>query len=591
MELHVPFHLLEGRLARLFRSGFAAHRERPHLKSSRLVLESLERRELLSASPNDAFRGLWDQSSGLANASAVADDVGNTFSQAATIALSGDGSASRSGVIGQRYDVDMFKIVAPVTGRMTIREMQAAGSRLDPYLYVYNSAQRRLASNDDDGQSVNSLVTINVTAGATYYVRAGGYRTSTGAYTLQFGTAGTATADDVGNTFALATPMSLSGSGAGSRTGTIEQAGDVDMFRFVAPMSGRMSIRQSSTGGGVDPFLYVYNSGQQLMAYNDDADGLTSWDSLVEIDVTAGSTYYVGAAAYGTTTGAYTLQWSTQTVPTEPPGTPPSGGFQIDLVMSGFTAAQQQIVQQAADRWEQIIVGDLPNVTYNGQVIDDMMMVISATPIDGGGGVLGQAGPTHMRSASRLPYRGIIELDTADVAAMQSSGGLLGVLEHEMGHVLGFGVIWQNLGLLVGAGTSNPRFTGSRAAAEYSTLVGSTQTAVPVEAGGGSGTALAHWRESTFGTELMTGWYNSGRTNAISRMTVASMADLGYEVNMGAADPYTYARSTSSRLSGSTAGSSSIRGWFGVFGSQADDDTRRTGAVDAVMVAEGWLVV
>ena len=37
-----------------------------------------------------------------------------------------------------------------------------------------------------------------------------------------------------------------------------------------------------------------------------------------------------------------------------------------------MTAAQQQIVQQAVDRWEQIIVGDLPDVTYRGQAIDDL---------------------------------------------------------------------------------------------------------------------------------------------------------------------------------------------------------------------------
>ena len=37
-------------------------------------------------------------------------------------------------------------------------------------------------------------------------------------------------------------------------------------------------------------------------------------------------------------------------------------------------------------------------------------------------------------------------------------------------HVLGFGVIWSDLGLLSGANTSNPRFTGAHATAEYSAL-------------------------------------------------------------------------------------------------------------------------
>src|SRR5262249_31094748 len=38
--------------------------------------------------------------------------------------------------------------------------------------------------------------------------------------------------------------------------------------------------------------------------------------------------------------------------------------------------------------------------------------------------------------------------------------------------------------------------------------------------------------------EVMTGYLNNG-TNPLSRVTVASLADLGYQVNMNAADAYT----------------------------------------------------
>ncbi len=38
---------------------------------------------------------------------------------------------------------------------------------------------------------------------------------------------------------------------------------------------------------------------------------------------------------------------------------------------------------------------------------------------------------------------------------------------HEMGHVLGIGTIWQARGLVSGAGTSNPLFTGANAVAAY----------------------------------------------------------------------------------------------------------------------------
>jgi hypothetical protein len=501
--------------------------------NTRLCVEQLEPRELLST-------GVWGLLQPHAIAAATApDDYGNTFAQAAPVSLAGTGSGSQLGRIGQARDVDMFRFVAPVTGQMTITQSAAPGSRLDSYLYVYSAGQQLLAGNDDSGGTLNSRVQINVVAGTSYYVKAAAYGRSTGDYVLQFTAAG-AVADDYANDFAHAALVNVSSSGSGSQSGRIGPSGDVDMFRFVAPVSGQMTITQSAAPGSrLDSYLYVYDGNQQLLAYNDDSGG--TLNSQVQINVVAGATYYIKASAYPGSSGAYTLRLSTvaDAPPPTPGPTPAPGAFQIDVTMTGLTSSQQQIVQQAADRWEQIIVGDLPDVVYNGRTIDDVQIAISGVTIDGTGGILGQSSATAVRSGSDLPYLGFIQLDTADVAAMQTSGSLLGVLEHEIAHVLGFGVIWSDLGLLSGAGTSNPGFTGPRAVAEYNSLFGTTATSVPVEADGGAGTRLSHWDETVFGTELMTGWYNSGQVNALSRITVASMADLGYQVNMAAADPYT----------------------------------------------------
>jgi Bacterial Ig-like domain/Leishmanolysin len=57
---------------------------------------------------------------------------------------------------------------------------------------------------------------------------------------------------------------------------------------------------------------------------------------------------------------------------------------------------------------------------------------------------------------------------------------------------------------------------------------------------GGQGTADSHWRDSIFNNELMTGFLNSG-TNPLSRITAASMQDMGYPgVNYDAADNYNF---------------------------------------------------
>lgn len=206
--------------------------------------------------------------------------------------------------------------------------------------------------------------------------------------------------------------------------------------------------------------------------------------------------------------------------------------------LGGLTTKQREVFETAAARWSEIIVGDLPSVNVDGDVIDDVLIEARGASIDGPGNVLGQAGPTRVRPGSLLPATGIMEFDIGDLARMEDDGSLLGVIIHEMGHVLGIGTLWQMKGLLLGAGTANPRFTGARAMEEYAALIGANAPApVPVANTGGSGTRDGHWRESVFAVELMTGFLNPG-VNPLSRMTIGSLEDLGYAVDYGVADPY-----------------------------------------------------
>ncbi|MCX7426203.1 MAG: pre-peptidase C-terminal domain-containing protein [Planctomycetia bacterium] len=368
-------------------------------------VEQLERRELLSVGAMGP-----PQSPGQRGRPIAGDDYGNTLAQAALVSLSTAGAGSQSGTIERAGDVDMFKIVAPVSGQMTITQSAIVGSRLDACVYVYDANGHLLAQNDDYGGSQNSQVTIDVTAGTTYFVKAAAHGRTAGAYAVQF-TTSAAVADDFPDTIAAAATVELSTNGGATQSGTIEQAGDVDMFKIVAPVSGQMTVTQSATvGSRLDAHVYIYDANGQLLAQNDDYGGTRN--SQVTIDVTAGTTYYVEAAAYGRTAGDYTLAISTAastTTPTEPteptePTDPTTGGFQIDVTMSGFTSAQREIVQQAVDRWEAIIVGDLPDVTYQGQTIDDLSITISSIRIDGSGNVLGQSCVTEVRADSCLPW-------------------------------------------------------------------------------------------------------------------------------------------------------------------------------------------
>jgi len=218
--------------------------------------------------------------------------------------------------------------------------------------------------------------------------------------------------------------------------------------------------------------------------------------------------------------------------------------FTIEVrFLGGLSQHQKDAFKRAADRWSRVIVGDLPSVIADGEVIDDVLILAQGADIDGVGGILGQAGPTHLRPRSAentafIPAKGIMTFDIADLANMEQNSTLEDVITHEMGHVLGIGTIWSRKNLLTGTDRENPIFTGQRAMVEYGNLRGGEiPTSVPVENTGGPGTRNSHWRESIFRNELMSGFI-AGANNPISRVTVASLQDLGYIVDIDAAEPY-----------------------------------------------------
>ena len=54
---------------------------------------------------------------------------------------------------------------------------------------------------------------------------------------------------------------------------------------------------------------------------------------------------------------------------------------------------------------------------------------------------------------------------------------------------------------------------------------------------GGAGSQDGHWRESVFGNEIMSPFV-SDHVEPLSAITIQSLADLGYSVDVSKADPY-----------------------------------------------------
>jgi hypothetical protein len=236
-------------------------------------------------------------------------------------------------------------------------------------------------------------------------------------------------------------------------------------------------------------------------------------------------------------------------------------GSSYDIVvrfLGDATTSQRQAVAAAQARWENLIVGDLENVPLTAaagscgsdspavdESIDDVIIFITMEPIDGPGGVLASAGPCFIRNSNFLTALGAMRFDSEDLEEIEAEGLLETVILHEMGHVLGFGSVWNLQGLLADPSLpedgepDDPHFTGAQAITAFNEVGGQAYALgkVPVEDTGGEGTADGHWRESVFGAELMTGFVDPG-SNPLSKVTLAALADQGYAVNLGGADPY-----------------------------------------------------
>jgi Leishmanolysin/Bacterial Ig-like domain (group 2) len=236
--------------------------------------------------------------------------------------------------------------------------------------------------------------------------------------------------------------------------------------------------------------------------------------------------------------------------------------FNIEVRFLGsITPTQQQAFAEAEARWEGLVTGDLPNVQLVAEpadcgldspaineVVDDLIILVTLEDIDGPGKVVGSAGPCFIRFSNDLPVLGAMQFDTADLESVEAAGLLSQAILHEMGHVLGFGSLWAIKGFLADPSLTpqgepiegaDPHFTGPGAIAAFDQIGGSAYSGakVPVADTGGVGTADGHWRESVFDNELMTGNIDLGQ-NPLSRVTVASLGDMGFVVNENAADNF-----------------------------------------------------
>ncbi len=227
--------------------------------------------------------------------------------------------------------------------------------------------------------------------------------------------------------------------------------------------------------------------------------------------------------------------------------------------LSDPTPAVADAFQEASARWEPFLREKLPPVLVRvpegrcgdnapalDQVVDDLLVLVTVEHIDGPGGTVALANPCFLREDGLLPIVGQLRIDEDDVDELDAFGILGDIVAHEVGHVLGLGSLWElfellELPSLPDARGADTHFTGAQSIEAFDAVGGETFEGpkVPVENEiGGPGSRDRHWRQSVFEVELMTSLLSTVRDNALSRVTLASLADLGYVVELDRAEPF-----------------------------------------------------
>jgi hypothetical protein len=207
-----------------------------------------------------------------------------------------------------------YRWTAPTSGTVII---STDGSGLDTLLAVYTGTTLNnlsvVASDDDAGEGVNSLVTFSATAGTTYWIAVDGFSGAIGNVALNINPSAN---DTLANCLTVAGASgSISGRNvfATRETGEPAHAGEAGghslWYCWTAPSTGPFTF--DTRGTRFDTLLAIYQgtSVTALTPVAADDDSGPSLTSRVTFLASAGTTYRIVVDGKAATSGTFTLNW------------------------------------------------------------------------------------------------------------------------------------------------------------------------------------------------------------------------------------------------------------------------------------------
>ena len=194
--------------------------------------------------------------------------------------------------------------------------------------------------------------------------------------------------DGSGADLADASTLAADARGAATAAGAIESPGGVDAFRYVAPVTGTLTITQA--GGRLGNLALIYDESGKLVELG--GSGAAGSTARVQYPVVAGATYYIQAAGYRGSVGAYHLAVSVQPRAAAAPGerlVTLDGAGSAALAGGVGTPGGRVAYQLTATATGDMTVTE---AATPGSAIDPLLLVDNASGVlvaadnDGGGG-------------------------------------------------------------------------------------------------------------------------------------------------------------------------------------------------------------